>query len=67
MITALIAATKIRVMLKIVVKKACLTTKRAVWIFTTRVRLRPIRCKLMAAFTALIFLETQIIFAIAIK
>jgi len=56
MIAFLVRAAKIGIMLMIVVKKTGFTTNR-----TTRIRIfkfRPIRRKLMIAFTALIFLIT---------
>mgnify|MGYP007017343967 FL=1 len=67
MITRLITAAIVGVMLVIMVEERCLAANRASRIVLHLSAGRPIRCKLMIAVTALIFLETILIFAITIK
>jgi hypothetical protein len=66
-IARLITTTIIGVMLVIMMDKGCLAADRASRIVQHNSEIRPFRCELMIAITALVFLITVFIFAVTIK
>ena len=67
MVTGFVTAPVVGVMLVIMMDEGCLVANRASGMTLHLPDLGSIRCELMIAVTALIFLETIFIFAITIK